>query len=101
MLLEGRRADLQRRSLLLGARLYTERPKAFSRRVSSYWTLWRELGEELPAGEIADLADATDGLAELTRQQLYERAQALDLPGRSSMDRDGLLAALRAAGAER
>jgi DNA end-binding protein Ku len=36
-----------------------------------------------------------DDLAALTRQELYERAQELDIPGRSGMTKAQLLAALR------
>jgi hypothetical protein len=37
-------------------------------------------------------------LEELTREQLYERAQKLDVEGRSSMTKDQLVRALRRAG---
>ena len=35
-----------------------------------------------------------DGLEELSREELYERAQAEDVPGRSKMSKDELIAAL-------
>jgi hypothetical protein len=38
-----------------------------------------------------------DGLEDLTKQELYERAQAADIPGRSEMNKDELIRALRAA----
>ena len=34
-------------------------------------------------------------LEELTKEELYERAQAADIPGRSHMSKDELIAALR------
>lgn len=58
----SRRADLQRRAFRLGARLYVERPSAFADRIAGYWQVWQELGEELPAGEIATLAPPSDDL---------------------------------------
>ncbi len=45
-------------------------------------------------GAVASLADRRD-LEELTKEELYERAQAADIPGRSSMSKDELIAALR------
>ncbi len=43
-------------------------------------------------------ADADDALVGKTKKELYEQAQKLKLPGRSSMSREQLLAALRKAG---
>jgi CHAD domain-containing protein len=37
-----RRTELQREALVLGERLYGERPRAFLRRLRSYWHAWRE-----------------------------------------------------------
>lgn len=38
---------------------------------------------------------AGDDLAELTRDELYERARAADIPGRSDMNKDEFIRALR------
>lgn len=43
-------------------------------------------------------AGGTDGLDGLNNDELYQRAQELDLPGRSKMSRDELVQALRRAG---
>jgi len=45
-------------------------------------------------GEGDDGSDAGDGLTDLSRDELYERAQKEDVPGRSSMSRDELIEAL-------
>ena len=50
----GMRANLEDRALSLGSRLYVEEPEAFVDRLSRYWRVWQQ-GEELEAGEIADL----------------------------------------------
>lgn len=92
------RADLQQRAMRLGPRLYAERPSAFADRLVAYWTAWQEHGDERAAGEIADLAPADDDLDERSVRQLYAIARELDVPGRSSMDRDGLISSIRAAG---
>ena len=99
-LLRARRADLQRRARSLALRLYVESPKAFARRLVGYWHLGLAHGAELSAGEIADLVDPAAALQELSREDLYARARALDLDldGRSRMDRDELVASVRAAG---
>jgi hypothetical protein len=39
--IDRRRSKLQRDARKLGDRIYTERPKAFTRRVESYWDAWR------------------------------------------------------------
>ena len=55
-------------------------------------------------GGVAEAARGVTGqaseppLEELTKEQLYERARALDIPGRSEMSKDELIAALRARG---
>ncbi len=54
---------------------------------------------DAPAADApADAAAAADDLDGLTRAELYERAQALDVPGRSSMNKAALVAALRERG---
>jgi CHAD domain-containing protein len=58
IVIEGQRADLQRRAIRLGTRLHAEKPKAFAKRFAAYWDAWQTHGDELPAGEIAGLAAA-------------------------------------------
>jgi hypothetical protein len=52
-LLDHRRAQLQTQAMLLGERLYAEKPKAFRRRMRAYWKAWRAetrtSGDEHPA----------------------------------------------------
>ena len=43
---------------------------------------------------VANVADRR-GLEELTKEELYERARAAGIPGRSDMSKDELIAALR------
>jgi hypothetical protein len=45
-----------------------------------------------------DQAGEEQGLHDLTRDELYERAQAADIQGRSGMSKDELIEALRADG---
>jgi hypothetical protein len=65
--------------------------------------VWLGLGLAYLAVRLRGLrADATDrpgrepALADLTRDELYERAQAAEIPGRSGMSKDDLIDALRA-----
>ena len=97
-LIDTWRWELQTRARSLGSRLYVEQATPFSQRLASYWTTWREHGDELAAGEIADLAPPDDDLAERSVRQLYAIAQQLDVRGRSSMRREALIASIRAAG---
>lgn len=92
------RVDLQRRARSLGSRLYVEPPDAFSQRLASYWSTWQQQGDELVAGEIADLAPSGDDLDERSVDQLYAIARQADIAGRSAMNRDVLIASIRAAG---
>jgi CHAD domain-containing protein len=39
--IDGRRAELQADARPLGARIYSEKPKEFTRRIESYWQTWR------------------------------------------------------------
>jgi DNA end-binding protein Ku len=48
--------------------------------------------------EPASRAAGDDAFADMSRKDLYERAKQVDLPGRSSMSREQLIAALRKAG---
>src|SRR5215210_4462091 len=58
----------------------------------------RESLERARSGQGFDVEDSEDGdsdeLADLSREELYERAQKADVPGRSSMSRDELVKAL-------
>lgn len=92
------RERLQRAAGTLGARLYVESADGFSERIARYWTTWDELGDELPAGEIADLAPPSDDLDERSVRDLYAIARQLDIPNRSAMGRDHLIGTIRAAG---
>lgn len=96
--IDASRDDLQRRGRSLGSRLYVESPSAFAERISGYWSTWQEYGDELKAGEITDLASVDDDLAQRPVRELYAIAQDLDIGGRSRMDRDDLIGAIRAAG---
>jgi DNA end-binding protein Ku len=51
-----------------------------------------------PARAPSARAQSHDALAGKSKKELYEQAQRMDLPGRSSMTRDELIAALRKAG---
>ncbi len=98
--IDGRRRDLERRSLVLAHRLYAESPKCFTRRLGEYWACHRRWGSAVEAGGIDDIvADSTtDDFDELTVVELRVVAREADLAGRSSMTRDDLVAALRASG---
>ena len=66
LLIDGQRADLQRRAVRLGVRLYVETREAFGARLTGYYEAWMVHGPELEVGEIAALApdraaDADDG----------------------------------------
>lgn len=99
VLVDGTRRDLQERAVGLGARLHAEEPAAMGARLTALVAAWHRHGPERPAGEISDLYEAVDDLGERTNGQLRDLARTLDLPGRSRLDRAGLLAAVRAAGA--
>jgi CHAD domain-containing protein len=58
-LIEHRRGELQQAAMFAGGRLYAERPKAFVRRVHSYWRAGRARSRAERAGRPADLAIAT------------------------------------------
>lgn len=44
--IEVERADLERRAIALGGRLYAESARRFGDRIGSYWACWEELGDE-------------------------------------------------------
>ncbi len=58
-LLDHRRAQLQARAVLVGERLYAEKPKAFRRRMRAYWKAWRAENETATADRPAELAGLT------------------------------------------
>jgi len=97
-LVDGVAADLQRRAFSLGSRLYAESASAFAERMGAYWDAWREDGDELHAGEIAEIYPHADDLDELSDQQLRERVRQLDFVGGPDMGREMMLAIVRASG---
>jgi CHAD domain-containing protein len=58
-LIEHRRVELQLQAFFAGERLYAERPKAFVRRIHSYWRAGRGRFRAESAGRPAELATAT------------------------------------------
>jgi len=92
------RDELRRRVLTLGRRLYAETPEAHADRLLGYLAAWRQGGGELQVDEIAELFQPDDALSALTKVELLDRARTADITGRWSMDRQELLAALRASG---
>ncbi|MDZ7676627.1 MAG: CHAD domain-containing protein [Acidimicrobiales bacterium] len=97
VLIAVRRTALQDRAVRLGRRLHAETPKAFVRRLGAYWGAWHEYGEELDAGEIADVwPPVADDLDQLTVEKLRQRARDKDVEGRSDLRRSELIGALRA-----
>jgi DNA end-binding protein Ku len=58
----------------------------------------RAQGAATPERPAATRSGGDDALADLSKKELYERAKKLDLPGRSGMSREALIAALRKAG---
>jgi CHAD domain-containing protein len=55
VIVDGRRVELERRSIAVGRRLYAEKAKHFTRRLGTYWQVWRDLGAEPPIGEMAEI----------------------------------------------
>jgi CHAD domain-containing protein len=98
-LADRRRAELERRAIGLGVRLYAEKPKAYARRVRRYRRAWRTLGDERPAGALADVLPPDDELDGLAIEELRDRAGEAALPGRLQPAREDLVGALRARGA--
>jgi CHAD domain-containing protein len=45
-LIDRRRSELQAKAYPIGARTYSEKPKAFSRRIASYWKAWRSFPDQ-------------------------------------------------------
>ena len=51
--------------------------------------------ERADGGEEKQVVDADDGLEDRSKGELYERAKELDIPGRSGMTKEELMAAIR------
>ena len=58
-LIDHRRGQLQGEAFFVGQRLYAEPPKAFARRMHSYWKAWRAEGRAALAQRPVSLAEAT------------------------------------------
>lgn len=97
-MLDDVREILDQRSVSVARRLYAEKPKQFTKRLGSYWNVWNEDGDEPDVGEITDLWRPDGQFDDDTVADLRERASSLDIPHRSGMRREELVAALRAAG---
>lgn len=94
-----RREELQDRAVRLGARCHAEDPDAFVGRIGRYWEARATYGPELAAGEIAAIwPPADDGLEGLNVGELRAWASDNEIPGRSKLRRDELVAAIRADG---
>lgn len=52
------RSELQRRSVLVAARVLAEAPKAFGRRLTAYVEVWQHLGDERPVGALDEASTA-------------------------------------------
>jgi hypothetical protein len=88
LLIDGQRADLQRRAVRLGVRLYVETPEAFGARMAGYHHAWMTHGPELDTGEIAALAPSDEAAADEDAApeagdaaQIEASAAADDVPG--------------------
>ncbi len=99
VLVDGTRRDLQRRAVAVGARLHAEDPTAQGHRMTALVRAWWDHGPERDAGDVLDLHGVGDDLGDRTNGELRDLARSVDVPGRSYLDRVGLLAALRASGA--
>lgn len=55
IVVDGRRAELERRAVSVGSRVYAEAPKAYARRFGAYWAAWQDHGPEPRVGGMADL----------------------------------------------
>jgi CHAD domain-containing protein len=49
-LIDRRREELEGEAILLGHRLFQDSPKAFARRLRSYWRVWRKQGQVMQQG---------------------------------------------------
>lgn len=98
-LAEAHRADLEGRAARFGARLFAERPRAYTDRMGAYWEAWHEAGTEKPVGGLADLFPPADDLDALDLEQLRDRAGEAALPARLHPAKADLIGELRAMGA--
>jgi CHAD domain-containing protein len=55
VIVDGQRVELERRSVAVGRRMHAEPTKRFTRRLGTYWQVWRDLGPEPAVGEMADV----------------------------------------------
>jgi CHAD domain-containing protein len=95
---DTRRAELERRAMSLGARLYAEKPRRYADRLGAYWHVWHETGDEEPAGGLADIFPPTDDLDDLDLEELRDRAGVAALPAHLYPSKAQLVGELRAAG---
>jgi CHAD domain-containing protein len=58
-LVDHRRGQLQAQAMVLGHRLYAEKPKAFVRRIRAYWKAWRTQNRTAASEHPGHLAEAT------------------------------------------
>jgi hypothetical protein len=78
-------------------------PQVRARIAAAIAKVWQVLGSRTP-GDLGPAAPAMDSparphrLEDLTKEDLYERAREADIPGRSEMTKEQLVAALRAKG---
>lgn len=96
--LDRRQLELERRSVRLARQLYREEPEDFACRIGAHWRLWHNHGPADRVGEIAALYEPDDNLPQLTVSELQTLARIHDLPGRSRLRRNDLVATLRAHG---
>jgi hypothetical protein len=99
-----RRTSHKLRNLLLLAALASlaGSPQVRARASAALATVWEALRRSPMLGNLGASSPSTDSrtrprsLEDLTKEELYERAQQADIPGRSEMSKDQLVEALRA-----
>jgi CYTH domain-containing protein/CHAD domain-containing protein len=95
--------ELRRRAVRLGARLYAEKPAAFTRRIRAYWRAERDVGKELRTGGLDVLSEEDSGSPTSTaastppstveRERKFLVAQRPDVqPGNGDALRQGYIA---------
>ena len=87
------------RLLILGTALGTLLAWVFRQRLLALGRSGVETAARVAEGARDTVTGLVDRrpLEELTREELYERAKAADIPGRSAMSKEQLIEALRAA----